>query len=74
MHPIAFQAIAFVIGIAIGVVYYLILAKNSKNNKLFFKTLFICALAIIETISRPVNKVYLSVFIVSISSERDQAM
>ena len=47
MHPLAFQAIAFVIGIAIGVVYYLILAKNSKNNKLFFKTLFICALAII---------------------------
>ena len=47
MHSLAFQAIAFVIGIAIGVVYYLILAKNSKNNKLFFKTLFICALAII---------------------------
>ena len=47
MHPFAFQATAFVIGIAIGVVYYLILAKNSKNNRLFFKTLFICALAII---------------------------
>ena len=43
----AFQVMAFVIGIAIGVIYYIILAKNSKNNKLFFKTLFICALAII---------------------------
>ena len=47
MHSLAFHATAFVIGIAIGVVYYLILAKNSKNNKLFFKTLFICALAIL---------------------------
>ena len=41
------QVMAFVIGIAIGVVYYLILAKNSKNNRLFFNTLLICALSII---------------------------
>ena len=41
------QVMAFVVGIAIGVVYYLILAKNSKNNRLFFNTLLICALSII---------------------------
>lgn len=43
----AFHVMAFVIGITIGVVYYLILAKNSENNRLFFKTLLICALSII---------------------------
>lgn len=43
----AFQVMAFVVGIAIGVVYYLILAKNSKSNRLFFKTLLICALSIV---------------------------
>lgn len=43
----AFQVMAFVVGIAIGVVYYLILAKHSKNNRLFFRALLICALFII---------------------------
>lgn len=47
MTSFASQVTAFIIGIAIGVAYYFILAKNSKDEKRFSRTLLICALFII---------------------------
>lgn len=47
MNSQGIQVSAFVIGIIIGIVYYLILAKSSKNNRLFFKTLVICVITIV---------------------------
>ena len=47
LSPTAIQVSAFVIGIVIGIVYYLILAKSSRNNNRFFKTLLVCACTII---------------------------
>ena len=46
MSPQLLQFSACIIGLIVGVVYYMILAKNSKSNKLFFKTLCICALMV----------------------------
>ena len=47
MIPFLFQVTAFILGIAIGVAYYFILARNSKDDKRFSRTLLICALSII---------------------------
>ena len=47
MISFATQITAFIVGIAIGVAYYFILAKNSNDDKRFSRTLLICALSII---------------------------
>ena len=47
MTPTATILSTSLIGIAIGALYYLILAKNSKSNRLFFRTLLIGASFII---------------------------
>ncbi|MBO7049025.1 MAG: hypothetical protein J6W42_00230 [Bacteroidaceae bacterium] len=46
MNSLQFQISSFVIGLIIGTLYYMILARNSKSNKLFFRTLCICAIII----------------------------
>lgn len=46
MSPAAIQWTAVAAGVAAGIIYYSCLARASKNNRLFFKTLWIMALVI----------------------------
>lgn len=46
MSPTAIQISAFVLAFVIGLVYIMILARNSKSNRLFRNTLLICTAVI----------------------------
>ena len=46
MSPATIQWTAVVAGVAAGIIYYTVLARASKDNRLFFKTLWILAIVL----------------------------